>query len=56
MNGDLITIMTDQDAEVSGFFLGPYALQVIHHAKVPVISVKPEEHPENVSWTMLAGT
>lgn len=56
VGGDLITIMTDQDAEVSGFFLGPYALQVIHHSKVPVISVKPEEHPENVSWTMLAGT
>lgn len=54
--GDLIAIMTDQDAELSGFFLGPYALQVIHHAKVPVLSIKPEEHPENVSWTMLAGT
>lgn len=56
VGGDLITIMTDQDAELSGFFLGPYALQVIHHAKVPVISVKPESHPENVSWTMMSGT
>ena len=56
VGGELITIMTDQDAELSGFFLGPYSLQVIHHSKVPVISVKPEEHPENVSWTMLSGT
>jgi len=56
VNGDLITIMTDQDAEVSGFFLGPFALQVIHHAKVPVLSIKPEEHPENASWTILSGT
>lgn len=56
VNGDLISIMTDQDAEVSGFFLGPFALQVIHHAKVPVLSIKPEEHPENASWTMLSGT
>lgn len=56
VNGDLISIMTDQDAEISGFFLGPYALQVIHHSKVPVLSIKPEEHPENVSWTMLSGT
>ena len=56
VNGDLISIMTDQDAELSGFFLGPYALQVIHHSKVPVLSTKPEEHPENVSWTMLSGT
>jgi len=56
IGGDLISIMTDQDAELSGFFLGPYALQVIHHAKVPVLSIKPEEHPENVTWTMLSGT
>ncbi len=56
VKGDLISIMTDQDAEVSGFFLGPFSLQIIHHAKVPVISIKPEEHPENASWTMLSGT
>lgn len=56
IGADLICIMTDQDAELSGFFLGPYALQVIHHAKMPVISIKPEEHPENVSWTMMSGT
>lgn len=56
IGGDLISIMTDQDAELSGFFLGPYSLQVIHHSKVPVLSIKPEEHPENVSWDILAGT
>ena len=56
MDGDLISIMTDQDNEISGFFLGNYALQVIHHSKVPVLSVKPEEHPENVSYSMLSGT
>ncbi len=56
IEGDLISIMTDQDAELSGFFLGAYALQVIHHSKVPVLSIKPEEHPENVSWDILAGT
>ena len=56
IEGDLISIMTDQDAELSGFFLGAYALQVIHHSKVPVLSIKPEEHPENISWDILAGT
>lgn len=56
-NGDLISIMTDQDAELSGFFLGPYALQVIQHARVPVISIKPEEHPQDAGWEdILAGT
>lgn len=57
VGGDLITIMTDQDAEISGFFLGPYALQVIHHSKVPVISLKAEEHFQDAGWgDMLAGT
>ena len=57
VNGDLISIMTDQDAELSGFFLGPYSLQVIHHSKVPVLSIKPENHFQNAGWgDMLAGT
>jgi nucleotide-binding universal stress UspA family protein len=41
-SADLIVIMTDQDAELSGFFLGPYSQQVIHHSKVPIIAVKPQ--------------
>ena len=38
--GDLVIIMTDQDAELSGFFLGPYSQQIIHLSKVPVIKPK----------------
>ena len=57
VEGDAITIMTDQDAEISGFFLGNYALQVIHHSKVPVISVKPADLDQEAGWgDMLAGT
>lgn len=56
IEGDLIIIMTDQDAEISGFFLGPYAQQIIHHSKVPVIAIKPEEHPENVDISLFSGT
>ncbi|MES2566428.1 MAG: universal stress protein [Bacteroidota bacterium] len=57
VGGDLISIMTDQDAELSGFFLGPYALQVIHHSKVPVLSIKAEESEDGADWgDMLAGT
>jgi nucleotide-binding universal stress UspA family protein len=55
-NADLIVIMTDQDAELSGFFLGPYSQQVIHLSKVPVIAVKPEDHPDDVNFTLLSGT
>lgn len=57
VGGDLISIMTDQDAELSGFFLGPYSLQVIHHSKVPVLCIKPEEQADGASWSdILAGT
>ena len=41
--GDIVIIMTDQDAELSGFFLGPYSQQVIHLSKVPVIAIKPKD-------------
>lgn len=56
IKADMIIIMTDQDAELSGFFLGPYAQQVIHLAKVPVVTIKPEDHPENINFSILSGT
>jgi nucleotide-binding universal stress UspA family protein len=56
VGADLLVIMSDQDAELSGFFLGPYTQQVIHLSKIPVITVKPEEHPENINFTILSGT
>lgn len=43
IGADLVIIMTDQDAELSGFFLGPYSQQVIHLSKVPVIAIKPKD-------------
>jgi nucleotide-binding universal stress UspA family protein len=52
---DLIVIMTDQEAELSGFFLGPYAQQVIHHSKVPVIAITPE-HNTDTDVSMFSGT
>ena len=56
IGADLIVIMTDQDAELSGFFLGPYSQQIIHMSKVPVIAIKPEEHTHNMDLSILAGT
>jgi len=56
IGADLVVIMTDQDAELSGFFLGPYAQQVIHLSKVPVIAIKPVEHTENMDVSILTGT
>lgn len=56
VNADLIVIMTDQDAEISGFFLGPYSQQVIHRAKVPVIAVTPEPHDDDTDVNLFSGT
>lgn len=56
IGADMIVIMTDQDAELSGFFLGPYAQQVIHLSKVPVIAIKPDETSGQTDLSILSGT
>lgn len=53
---DLVIIMTDQDAELSGFFLGPYSQQIIHKSKVPVIAIKPKDLYEDPDLDVLPGT
>lgn len=55
VQGDLVIIMTDQDAEVSGFFIGPYSQQIIHLSKIPVVAIRPVElYHSDVS--LLSGT
>ena len=41
MDADLIMIMTDQDS--NGFFIGPYAQQIVNHSRIPVLSIRPTE-------------
>ena len=43
INADLIMIMTEQEENLTGFILGPYAQQVINHSSIPVLSVTPQE-------------
>ncbi len=49
-NADLIVIMTDQEENFTGSFLGPYAQQIVNHSWIPVLSFKPIEVDENISW------
>jgi len=56
INADLAVIMTDQDSEISGYFLGPYSQQVIHLSKVPIIAIKPESNSDNSDVSILSGT
>lgn len=43
INAELITIMTEQDPDISGLVMGPYAQQVVNHSKIPVLSITPDE-------------
>ncbi len=38
---DLIIIMTDQDENITGRLMGPYAQQIVNHSKIPVMSIQP---------------
>jgi nucleotide-binding universal stress UspA family protein len=41
--GDLIVIMTEQEYNLTGFLMGPYAQQMVNHCKLPVLSISPAE-------------
>lgn len=43
IEADLIVIMTEQEENVTGFIMGPYAQQVVNHSQIPVLSITPEE-------------
>lgn len=41
IKADLIIIMNEQEVNTTGFFMGPYAQQVVNHSKIPVLSIRP---------------
>lgn len=55
VDADLIVMMTEQEPNVSGLFMGPFAQQIVNHSTIPVLSVRPEEHPENVHFSGSGG-
>ena len=52
---DLIITMSDQDAEFSRFVLGSYAHQLINDSLIPVLSIPPEIHEENMGADSIGG-
>lgn len=52
---DLIITMSDQSAEFSRFVLGSYAHQLINDSLIPVLSVPPEIHNENLEQDSIGG-
>ncbi|MDF2436678.1 MAG: universal stress protein UspE [Bacteroidota bacterium] len=46
---DLIVIMADLDRmQVSEFFMGPFAQQMVNHSPIPVLSIRPTFNPNTV--------
>lgn len=54
INADLLMIMTEQEENLTGLLLGPYAQQVVNHSKIPVMSIKPTH--SDFSMNMLSGS
>ncbi|MCC6252081.1 MAG: universal stress protein [Bacteroidia bacterium] len=42
MKSDLIVIMTEQEDNIAGIFLGPFAQQIVNRSKIPVMSITPD--------------
>ncbi len=43
VNGDIMLIMTQQENEIVEFFIGSLAKEIIHKAKIPVMSIIPKK-------------
>lgn len=41
--GDLVVIMTEQEFNMTGFLVGPFAQQIVNHCKLPVLSISAGE-------------
>ena len=41
--GNLIVMMAEQESNLTGFLMGPFAQQVVNHSKIPVLSVSAED-------------
>ena len=48
-HADLVVIMSDLDkVQISEFFMGPFAQQMVNHSPIPVLSIRPAFNPDMV--------
>ncbi|MCW3072870.1 MAG: universal stress protein UspE [Bacteroidetes bacterium] len=48
-NADLVVIMADLDKmQISEFFMGPFAQQMVNHSPIPVLSIRPAYNPDMI--------
>jgi nucleotide-binding universal stress UspA family protein len=55
IKADLIITMSDQSVGLSHFILGSYAHQLINDSLIPVLSIPPEIHDENMEQDSIGG-
>ncbi len=48
IDADLIIMMTEQEPNITGLFMGPFAQQVVNHSHIPVMSIHPEVHNTSI--------
>jgi nucleotide-binding universal stress UspA family protein len=49
VNADLIISMADMDKmDISEYFTGPFAQQIVNHSPIPVLSIRPGYNPETI--------
>ncbi len=46
VKADLIVVMADHESSLNGMIPGSLSKQIVNHSKVPVLSIKPDEHYE----------
>ncbi len=52
IDADLLIIMTEQEASITGLILGNYASKIVNGSKIPVMTVRPAEvDPERITVT-----
>lgn len=50
---DLMVITADFNYSIEDYFVGPFTQQVLNHAKIPVLSIKPQENIAEIQATYL---
>jgi nucleotide-binding universal stress UspA family protein len=46
IHSDLIVVMSEQNPDLTSFFMGPFAKQLVNHSKIPIMAIQPDRELE----------
>ncbi len=52
---ELIVCMRDETSEPGNFILGAYSHQLLNQSRIPILTIPPEIHPENIEQDSIGG-